>query len=301
MPHSPVYDPKQQVSIHINTLSLQTREQDIPVRVYQPKLPGPLPAIIDVHGGAWSSGDCTTNEAIDTALARSGLMVFAVGCRTAPEHPYPCQVVDVNYATRWLKANAETFNISPGQIGGMGTSSGGHSLFLSAMRPDDSRYKCLALPGTKETDAGLAYLIGAWPVLDPRARYCFARENRIDFLVEKTEGYFQSQDAMVEGNPQLALERGESLVLPPILMIQGTADENLPQGSAERFVKAWRAAGGDAQLELFPDMPHSFALDPGPESDRALELIKTFVSRQYGDQWAGPKKPGSLFSITANS
>lgn len=245
--------------------------------MYTPEKPGPLPAVISVHGGAWSSGDHTTNAPIDKALAQSGLAVFSIACRTAPDHPYPAQVQDVNYAVRWLKAHGEDFNIDTRHIGGLGTSSGGHSLFLSAMRPDDSRYGALPVPGGTKTDARLSFLIGAWPVLDPWARYLFAREAENTFLTERTEHYFRDREAMTEGNPQLALERGEALDLPPILMIEGTADENLPQGAADRFVKAYRAAGGHARLALFEGMPHGFALKPGPETDRALTAMIHFI------------------------
>jgi hypothetical protein len=40
------------------------------------------------------------------------------------------------------------------------------------------------------------------------------------------------------------------------------------------------AAGGAIELELFADMPHGFAWNPGTASDRALELMKAFVARQ---------------------
>ena len=261
------------------------QDEALPARIYQPLTEGPLPAVISVHGGAWSGGNHTTNAYIDKALAQSGLLVFSMACRTAPAHPYPAQVQDVNLAVRWLKAHAEAFNINPRCMGGLGTSSGGHSLFLAAMRPEDPRYTALPLPDAMMSDpmipaphdARLSWLIGAWPVLDPWARYRFARENKIEFLTERTEGYFPNRETMEEGNPQLALERGEALDLPPVLMIEGTADENLPPGAAARFAQSYTTAGGEARLALFDGMPHSFALAPGAESDRALDLMKSFI------------------------
>lgn len=271
--------PEAPVDFHTTDIIYRTDDggRAWPARLYTPEKPGPLPAIIDVHGGAWSAGDHTTNAAMDKALAAAGLFVFAVGCRTAPDHAYPAQVQDVNYAVRWLKAHGKEFNIDTRSIGGLGTSSGGHSLFLNAMRPYDPRYNAFPLAAAEKTDASLSYLIGAWPVLDPWARYLFARETSNDFLTERTESYFGDREVMMEGNPQLALERGESLYLPPILMIQGTADENLPRGAADRFTQAYRAAGGDARLELFESMPHSFALKSGPDSDRAISIMIHFI------------------------
>lgn len=111
----------------------------------------------------------------------------------------------------------------------------------------------------KVTDARLSYLIALWPVLDPHGRYGFAKENNRDFLIEATDAYFLSQAAMQEGNPLLAIERGEPLDLPPVLIVQGTADNNVPLDSVHRFVTAYRAAGGAIEISWFTDMLHGFA------------------------------------------
>ena len=47
----------------------------------------------------------------------------------------------------------------------------------------------------------------------------------------------------------------------------------------EQLVPAYRGAGGDIELELFPEMPHMFGNTPGPESNRAIALMKKFVAR----------------------
>lgn len=49
----------------------------------------------------------------------------------------------------------------------------------------------------------------------------------------------------------------------------------------ERFAAAYRAAGGTVDLEIFPDAPHIFALMPGPNSERAISLMKVFIARQF--------------------
>jgi len=217
---------------------------------------------------------------MDQTLAASGLVVAAIALRGAPKYPYPSQVEDVNYATRWLTVHARDFNADPQLLGGLGTSSGGHTLMLSAMRPHDPRYRGLPLAAENEPNATFAYVLAAWPVLDCYARYLYAKEINHAQLIESTEAYFQTEEEMKEGNPQLILERGEPAELPPVLILQGTADDNVPLSIPHRFVEAYRAAGGSAKLELFPGMPHGFARDSGPESDRALTLMKAFVERQ---------------------
>lgn len=276
-----VQEPKSGNTVRVFEITYRQDNDGVwPARVYIPEKKGPFPALLDVHGGAWNVGGHIDNEMIDLYLAASGLVVCAIECRKAPAYTYPSQTVDINYATRWLKTHANDFNAVADGIGGLGTSSGGHSLLLSAMRPGDARYGALHLSDEESPDARLSYLIAGWPVLDPYERYLFAKENSRDFLVEATDAYFLSPAAMQEGNPLLALERGESLDLPPTLIVQGTADNNVPLDSVHRFVNAYRAAGGVIEIAWFSQMPHGFAGWPKEESDRALEIMKDFVFRQ---------------------
>lgn len=274
------YDMAGEYEVRASDVEYQTGEAGRwEARIYEPIGAGPFPVLLDVHGGAWSAGSRLGGELINEGLAASGLVIVAVDFRLAPDHPYPSQIEDVNYATRWLKAHAGDFNADTRTVGGIGSSSGGHTVLLSAMRPLDPRYA--VLPMADETvDASLDYIVAAWPVLDPYARYQYAKESGRDRLVTATEGYFLNEDAMKEGNPQGILERGERAEMPPLLIIQGTADENIPMSIPERFVEAYRGAGGSVELEIFPGLPHAFGRTPSPGTDRAIDLIKAFVARQ---------------------
>lgn len=278
------YDPTATYDIEIIEKTYRSGpDGDWPVRLYQPQGDGPFPTLLDVHGGAWSTGTYRDNERIDHALAASGLLVAAIEFRQAPQFPYPGQVVDVNYGTRWLKAHAADYNGDPASVGGLGTSSGGHSLMLSALRPDDPRFAADTVPNGDGCDATLRYAVTGWPVLDSYARYLYAKNSGQDRLMQSSENYFGTEAAMQEGNPQLVLERGEQTALPPTLILQGTADDNVPLEISERFVESYQAKGGSIERELFPDMPHAFAREPGPESDRAVAMMKNFIATQLGN------------------
>ncbi len=86
-------------------------------RIYQPKGPGPFPTVLDLHGGAWNRKDRHAEEPMDRALAASGLLVVAVDMTVAPQAPYPACVQDANYAVRWLKVNAATWNGDVSKLG----------------------------------------------------------------------------------------------------------------------------------------------------------------------------------------
>ncbi|HEX2173276.1 MAG TPA: alpha/beta hydrolase, partial [Dehalococcoidia bacterium] len=187
------YDPAGMFEVETSDVEFR-RVGDLPLlaRVYRPRGAGPFPLLIDVHGGAWCKGDRLNNEPMDTALAASGLVVAAIDFRLGPDHPYPASIADVNYGIRWLKVHAVDFGAVADRLGALGSSSGGHQVLLNALRPRDPRYAADPIAAAPEVDASLAYVIACWPVIDPYARYLFARETGREDLAEMSEGYFRT-------------------------------------------------------------------------------------------------------------
>ena len=283
------YSPSGRFDVDITDLVyLESRDGSLGATVYQPRCDGPFPGLLDVHGGRWFLNDRSHDHLMNLALAASGIVVVAIDFRLAPQHTYPAQVVDTNYATRWMKTQFRQLNIDPESVGAMGCSSGAHTVALSGMRPRDPRYGALPLPGGEDVDASLRYMLCCWPVLDPHARYLWAREIGDDRLIAPTESYFSDHSSLHEGNPQEALDRGEQVALPPALIIHGTNDDNVPQFITEKFEASYRAAGGHIERELFEGMPHGFGNIPGAESQRAIELMKDFIARQLSRPVVAP-------------
>ena len=237
--------------------------------------------MLEVHGGAWTSGNRLNNVAIGEYLVTHDIVVLSVDFRMPPTVRYPQTIADVNFGIRFLKANAERFSTRADLVGGLGTSSGGHLLLLNALRPRDPRYAAIPLAGV---DAGLACAVVCWPVADPLARYRAVREGGNERLVEAHHEFWPSEDAMAEGNPQLILERAEPIERPPVLIMQGTADDNLTSDMAANFTAAYTKAGGSISFHRFAGQPHAFiARDPAaPDALRALRLIADFIHQQTG-------------------
>src|SRR5438874_3728195 len=156
----------------VETRDLEYRREGsepILARLYRPVGSGPFPAVVEVHGGAWASGDRLNNAPLDEALAKSGIVVLAVDFRMPPQWRYPASIADINYATRWLKAHAGEFGSRRDLVAGLGTSSGAHQLLLSLLKPTDPRYAALPLGGAEVPvdDARLPYVVLCWPISDP--------------------------------------------------------------------------------------------------------------------------------------
>src|SRR5688572_8659507 len=234
-------------------------------RVYKPRAEGPFPLIIDLHGGAWCKKDRTADAGTDEPLARSGVVVVALDFRMPPGAGYPASLVDINYAIRWCKAKAAELGSSADRVGILGVSSGGHQAMLAAMRPDDERYGAAELPGRARIDAKVRCVVLCWPVIDPLGRYNYAKKlqggehaKQADEWVASHEKYWAGEAEMSEGNPTLALERGEPVQMPPVLYLQGTADFAHPKPNRDQFIASYRKAGGRVELHLFEGVGEAF-------------------------------------------
>ena len=271
---------------------LRHGDQPLLARVYKPRGAGPFPIIVDLHGGAWCKKDRTSDAGTDEPLAKSGVVVVALDFRMPPAAGYPASMQDINYAIRWCKSRAAEFGSRADMVGILGVSSGGHQAMLTAMRPADARYAALQLPGTQAADATVRCAVMCWPVVDPLGRYRYAKGLQAggDAKLKKTadewvachDNYWPDEAAMAEGNPNLVLERGEKVQLPPVLYLQGTADVAHPKPSRDQFIAQYRKAGGRVELHLFDGVGEAFITnDPASAQARdAIDKIIEFVHRE---------------------
>lgn len=263
---------------------LRHGDQALLTRIYQPRGEGPFPLIVDLHGGAWCRKDRLADAGTDEPLARSGVTVVALDFRMPPDGKYPDSIVDVSYAIRWCKARAAELKTRPDMIGILGVSSGGHQAMLLAMRPRDPRYSALAVPGGEQFDASVRAAVMCWPVIDPLGRFRYAKNlkeqgkhlKHADEWIASHLKYWKDEEEMAEGNPTLALERGESVEKPPVLYLQGTEDLAHPKVSRDQFIASYRKAGGRVDLQTFEGVGEAFITN-APDSPKAKDAIAKII------------------------
>ncbi|MEZ5819036.1 MAG: alpha/beta hydrolase fold domain-containing protein [Hyphomicrobiaceae bacterium] len=258
-------------------------------RFYKPRGDGPFPVIVDLHGGAWCNQDRTNDKVICEALARSGVLVVALDFRMPPDAGYPASLADINFAVRWVRANAARLKAKPDRIGYIGISSGGHQAMLAAMRPSDTRYGAVATADVPKGDASVQCVVLLWPVIDPIGRYRYGKDliakggdypANINNVIPSHDKYWGSEAAMEEASPPAMLDRGEAVTMPPVLYVQGDADKMHPRPHLERFVELYRKRGGVVDLALYPGEVEGFVTrEAKSEANKrgATERILTFV------------------------
>jgi acetyl esterase len=273
---------------------LRHGDRPLLARLYTPRGDGPFPMIVDLHGGAWCRGDRTNDAIMNEPLARTGVVVAALDFRMPPDASYPGSLVDISYGIRWLKSRATTLRSRPDQVGIMGASSGAHQAMLLAMKPRDPKYAALALSGgAPAVDGSVRCAVLCWPVIDPLGRYRYAKKLKaggapypevVDRVLPGHDQYWITEEAMAEGNPTLALERGESVELPPVLYIQGDRDMAHPRPDLDRFVAGYRKAGGSLDLELLPGEAEGYIgrKPASPAVERTISRITEFVHKHLG-------------------
>ena len=257
------------------------------LRLYRPNGTGPFPLLVDLHGGAWCGQDRTSDALFNEALARSGVVVAALDFRMPPIAGYPASLADINYAIRWLKARVGELKARADRVGLIGISSGAHQAMLTAMRPRDPRYAAIPLPHQPELEASVAAVVLVWPVIDPLRRFHHAKRlqaaggkypEQIDRVIPLHIKFWQTEEAMEEGNPVGILDRGETVEMPPVLYVQGGNDVVHPRVDLERFVASYRKRGGDLDLALYEGEGEGFIRNPASKAaPLALQRIIDFV------------------------
>ena len=250
--------------------------------------------IVELHGGAWCRGDRTNDTVINEPLARSGVVVAALDFRMPPDASYPGSLVDISYGIRWLKSRAA----EPARPAGPGRDHGRLERRApgDAARDEAPRPQVRGAPPARRLPRGgrlVRCAVLCWPVIDPLGRYRYAKKLKaggapypevVDRVLPGHDQYWITEEAMAEGSPTLALERGESVELPPVLYIQGDRDMAHPRPDLDRFVAGYRKAGGSLDLELLAGEAEGYIgrKPASPAVERTISRIIEFVHKQLG-------------------
>lgn len=218
-----------------------------PVRVlrYRSGGSGRRGAQLTLHGGGWMIGsvDEEVNRRILSRRAvASGVDVFDVEYRLAPEHPFPAGLDDALAALHWLVDNAESLGIDPARIGVGGSSAGGNLAALVAQRvPHLLAHQALEVPAVALEIDG-----------DPSFHEFGVLENFGDLAAARTS-YLGTDDpaAVAAASPDRTPDLSG---LPPALVL--TAELDPLRDCGERYARRLVESGVDVTHQRFAGLPH---------------------------------------------
>lgn len=226
----------------------------------------PWPIVFYVHGGGFRILSKDTHWLMGLAFARRGFLVFNVGYRLAPRHPFPAAIDDVCRAYAWMTQHAAELGGDPSRVVLAGESAGANLVTSLALSLAYERREPFARAAfaTGVVPKAVAAACGVFQVSDidriGRRKPTLSR-TIVDYM-RKMEREYLGRDPhgtlLDLADPVVALERGEapSRPLPPFFLPVGTKDPLLPD--TRRLATAVRGLGSVAEDRYYPGEMHAF-------------------------------------------
>jgi acetyl esterase len=232
------------------------RSGDIGVRVIAPEREA-VGAYLHIHGGGWALGAADLQDDLLAELAdATGLCVVAVEYRLAPEHPYPAGPDDCEDAAVWLVRDGfAELGVPPvAAIGG--DSAGAHLSALTLLRLRD-RHAITGAFAAANLIFGV-FDLAMTPSLRNWGERCLILSRPI--MQHFFDMYLPGMDDDARRDPDVSPLYADLRGMPPALFTVGTLDPLLDD---TLFMEArWRAAGGRAELRIWPEAIHAFTVFP---------------------------------------
>lgn len=231
--------------------------------VYAPDGEGPWPVVTFFYGGGWDSGSKDLYGWAAQALAAKGFLVALPDYRVVPDVHFPGFVEDAAAAVAQVRRIAGDHGGDPGRLAVAGHSAGAHLALMIAL---DERY--LAAVGAAGAIQAAAGLSGPYEFLP--------------FDVSASINAFAQWPRPEETQP-ITYARGDG---PPVWLAHGGRDRTVHAEDSELLAAAIEAAGGEAELRLYPDLDHAATLAAFSPLFRrrapVLEDLTTFLRRTLG-------------------
>ena len=220
------------------------------------------PGMIIIHGGGWTGGDkgAAREQNIGTTLASHGYVCMSINYLLQPkngERIWPRNLHDCKTAVRWLRANAERFQLDTQHIGVIGGSAGGH-LALMVGLTDKASGLDPAGPYADQSCAVQAVIDLYGPIAD----------------TPKWTATLVAQDAASapELNKQVTPLSYVDAKDPPVMIMHGTADTTVEVRDSEVMFQALKQVSPIHRLVIVPGAPHTFHLQPKQQDLRPTVL-----------------------------
>ncbi len=181
-------------------------------------------------------------------LNEKGISAFVLYYRIAP-YAHPIQLWDSKRAMRYIRYNADRYNIYADKIGIMGFSAGAHLAGLTTEFYDKYDYE--AIDGADALSARPDALCLCYPVIS----------------LTKPVSHFRSGDNLCMGSEELkydfSLENSVREDMPPVFIWHTVGDKGVDCRNSIEMASALKEKGCVFELHIFPDGKHGIDLAEG--------------------------------------
>jgi acetyl esterase/lipase len=239
---------------------------------------GLFPVVVFFHGGWWKSDyDLGYAGRLCAAMKREGIATWSVEYRRVGNTGggWPMTFLDAAAGFDFLETLAKTYPIDQSRILSMGHSAGGHLAFWIAGRHHIDRSSAVFCRQPKLHPRGAISLAGAVDLrltIDLSGNSIFAHDR--DEVCALMGGWPKELPKRYKGgNP------GDLLPFQaPQILIQGTADDQIPPELPGRWAAMSRRLGSEATVMMIPWASHFDVVDPASAAGEiVVRQVKSLV------------------------
>ena len=250
---------------------------DLGLDIYIPDSVTNPPLVIQVHGGAWRFGD--KSGGVPMEFVEHGYAVASLDFRQSTDAPFPAMIHDIKAAIRFLRANASDYGYDASKIAITGASSGAHLALLAGVSTGHPELEGTLgdhLDTSSAVQAILSYFAAAdlTTILSQSTPFGLSvREPSLELLLGSLP---QDNEALARLASPVSLVDAND---PPLLLLHGDRDPQMPINQSLQMFGAYKAAGLDVTFDPVHGAVHG---GPGFFDEEHLGNALAFLQRTIG-------------------
>jgi acetyl esterase/lipase len=228
--------------------------KDLLLDIYMPQDVIAPPLLVWVHGGGWSRG--THNRVSTFAFVEAGYALASVEYRLSGVAPFPAQIHDIKGAIRYLRAQAGAYGYDAERIGILGVSAGAHLAALAATTNGDSALEG-SVGGNLDQSSDVAAVVSYFgasnltTIIDQSTP--FGLNIRVPGLTALFAGPPAERTELAKlASPVFHVDSSD----PPLLLLHGDQDPQMPINQSHELDGAYEALGLDVRFEVVHGARH---------------------------------------------
>jgi acetyl esterase/lipase len=232
------------------------------------------PVLLQVHGGAWVSGNKEQQGApLMSYLAEKGWVCVAVNYRLSPKAKWPDHIVDVKRALAWIRSNIGRYGGDPNFVAITGGSAGGHLCSLAALTPNDPAFQ----PGFEEVDTTVQAAVPFYGVYDFINRDGTGRDDLQGFLHRMVMANDEADAPEVWSAASPMSHVGDHA--PPFFIMHGDNDALVPVEQARSFASMLRSSStAPVVYAELPGAQHAFDVFSSVRARHSSRAVGRFLN-----------------------
>ncbi len=238
-------------------------------------------AILIIHGGGWRSGDRSLHYTLAQRLAALGYVCITPEYRLSTEALYPAAIHDIKAAIRWVRKNADTYQIDTSMIVASGHSAGGE---LAAFMGTTNGVKTFEGDGCNNTTSSRVNAVididGTLAFIHPESGE--GDDTRRVSAATHWFGYSKTDNPAIWNEAAPLTHVGSHT--PPTLFINSSVARM--HAGREDFIRVLNQYGIPSSVKTFEGSPHSFILF-NPWFDSTVTVINDFLKRTFAKKEEG--------------